>query len=101
MGGFQFGNAAYPEVGRHPQLWMPDWEVTEMRKLWMARAGLGQPPDSELRQRLATQLAVTTALRSAGPGDAVDAVLEQVCLGLEGDLGVACIEDDVRREHDC
>src|SRR5260221_369476 len=98
MGGFQFGNAAFPEVGRHPQLWMPDWEVTEMRKLRMARAGLGQPPDSELRQRLATQLAVTSALRSAAPGDAVDAVLEQICLGLEWDLGVVWIEDAVSRE---
>src|SRR5438552_11589738 len=101
MGGFPFGNAAYSEVGRHPQLWMPDWEVTEMRKLRMARAGLGQPPESELRRRLATQLAVTAALRSAAPGDAVDAVLEQACLGLEWDLGVVWMEDAVSRELVC
>src|SRR5438874_6779050 len=101
MGGFPFGNAAYSEVGRHPLLWMPDWEVTEMRKLWMARAGLGQPPDSELRQRLATQLAVTSVLRSAVPSDAVEAVLEQVCRGLKWDLGVVWIEDAVSRELVC
>jgi diguanylate cyclase (GGDEF)-like protein/PAS domain S-box-containing protein len=67
----------------------------------MARAGLGQPPDAELRQRLATQLAVTAALRSAAPGDAVDAVLERICLGLEWDLGVVWIEDAVSRELVC
>ncbi len=67
----------------------------------MARAGLRQPPDSELRQRLAAQLAVTSALRSAAPGEVVNAVLEQVCLRLEWDLGVVWIEDAHNRELVC
>ncbi|MDX6495663.1 MAG: hypothetical protein QOE17_1649, partial [Gaiellales bacterium] len=80
---------------------MPDWEVTDMRIRRMARAGLGRPPDSEFQQLLATQLAVTHALHTAVAGGAVDAVLEQVCVGLEWELGVVWIEDSASRELVC
>jgi diguanylate cyclase (GGDEF)-like protein/PAS domain S-box-containing protein len=46
-------------------------------------------------------MAVTHALHTAVAGGAVDAVLEQVCTGLEWELGVVWIEDSVSRELVC
>ncbi len=71
-----------------------------MRAGRKATAGRTRPAESEAARRLATQLSVTDVLAAGGSGAAV-AVLEQVCRGLDWDLGVVWVSDAERESLAC